>query len=478
MEADPSPTGAVGQGGVARALPCPARRTTPTARRDAAVGGSPRRRASDDERAGRAPRAGPGGGTGGDRPVDGRSQARDGGASTGCAAREVGWSGPPPRGWWRTSRSARSSAGVSWPCRRWPTSARPPAPLRRCSPRRSPYSPSRCSAWGEGCGGWAPRRLLGLAAAGAGAGLGMAASWDRPLALWIGVALLFGTASGLAYGVSVALAARLAPARRGAVTGVVVAAFAAGPVLLGVLGPRMVPVLGWRACVAGLALVVVCLLAGAVALVPDDWGDRADRGDQGDRSDPPPAPGSVDRRTVVPLWVLFAGGSAPGLFVFASAAPLAAERGLGPAAAGSAVSLLAAGNLGGRLVAGWWSDRVGRRPALAAALAVAAASVAGLAGPRAPWLVLSAFAGTGLAYGAVSALVPAATADRVGARAFPRAYGRVFTAWGCAGLLAPVVGGALTAGGQCAQVVLVVAVPLIPALLALLLLAPPPLGQA
>jgi MFS transporter, OFA family, oxalate/formate antiporter len=257
-------------------------------------------------------------------------------------------------------------------------------------------------------------------------------------------------------------------ARRGAVTGVVVAAFAAGPVLLGLLAPRAVPVLGWRACVTGLAVAVVGLLVLAAALAPADAPE-----DRVDRSGPPRAEGPVDRRTVVPLWVLFAGGAAPGLFVFAAAALLAGGRGLGPAAAGAAVSLLAAGNLGGRLVSGWWSDRVGRRPALATALALAALSVAGLAGPTAPWVVLGSFAGTGLAYGAVSALVPAATADRVGARAFPRAYGRVFTAWGCAGLAAPVVGGALTGGGQRADLVLVVAVPLVPAALALLLLAPP-----
>ncbi len=74
--------------------------------------------------------------------------------------------------------------------------------------------------------------------------------------------------------------------------------------------------------------------------------------------------------------------------------------------------------------------------------------------------------------------MPAATADRVGARAFPRAYGRIFTAWGCAGLMAPVAGGALTGGGQSAQAVLVVALPLIPAVLALLLLARPSTARA
>jgi MFS transporter, OFA family, oxalate/formate antiporter len=309
-----------------------------------------------------------------------------------------------------------------------------------------------------------PRRLLAAAAVAAGAGLGVAAIGQHPLALWCGVGLSFGAASGAAYGVSAALAARVIGPRRGAAIGLVVGAFAAGPVILGLLAPLALPLLGWRACAAGLAVAVGGLLAGAATLAPSER--MARRG-------PPDVAHRADRGAVIALWIVLAGGTAPGLFAFSSAAPLAAERGLGPTTAGAAVSLLAAGNLGGRLAAGWWSDRVGRRPSLTAALAVAAAAVGGLAGPVAPWLVLTSFAGTGLAYGAVSALVPAATADRVGTHAFPRTYGRVFTAWGCAGLAAPLVGGALTGGGgERAHLVLLIGVPLIPAALALLLTSP------
>jgi MFS family permease len=236
-----------------------------------------------------------------------------------------------------------------------------------------------------------------------------------------------------------------------------------------------VSAVGWRSCLAGLAVLVGCLLAGAAALAP---AERAAQG--GAAQDDGPAA----RRTVVLLWLLFAGGAAPGLLVFATAAPLAAGLGLAPAAAGAAVSLLAAGNLGGRLLCGWWSDRVGRRPALATSLAVAGVSVAGLAAPTAPWLVLGSFAGTGLAYGAVSALVPAVTADRVGAGAFPRAYGRVFTAWGFAGLAAPLLAGALAGpGGRDPGLPPAAALPLAGAAVALLLLGraagdPPRAGSA
>jgi MFS family permease len=184
---------------------------------------------------------------------------------------------------------------------------------------------------------------------------------------------------------------------------------------------------------AGLAVLVIVLLVGAAQLVPG----REPPGERRGRT------GSGPRRDVVLLWVVFAGGTAPGLLLFAHAVTVAGDRQLGPRAAGLAVSALAAGNLIGRLVAGAGSDRTGRLPALAAALTMCTVSIGALAVPASLSVLLVGFLGTGLAYGAVSALVPAATADRVGAAAFSTAYGVVFTGWGAAGLLAPVAGGPL-----------------------------------
>ncbi|MGY1637839.1 MFS transporter [Geodermatophilus sp. SYSU D00742] len=322
---------------------------------------------------------------------------------------------------------------------------------------------------GRGLRRLGPRRLLAGAAVLAGAGLGLTAVAERPELPWLGVGLLFGAANGLAYGVSVSLAARVTERRRGTASGLVVGAYAAGPVLLGLLAPSALPAAGWRTGLAVLAVATTALLAVAAVLAP---ADRPARSGGGRRGRP------AARGALVALWVLFAGGAAPGLVLFATAAPLAAARGLGPAAAGAAVSLLAAGNLAGRLAAGWWSDVVGRLPALATALAVTVAAVAALAASAAPAVVLPAFAAVGLAYGAVSALVPAATADRVGADAFPAVYGRVFTAWGCAGLLAPLLAGAVAAAGsQRPAALLVLVLPVVPAALAVLVLARRPAGR-
>lgn len=312
----------------------------------------------------------------------------------------------------------------------------------------------------------APRAVLVAAAAAAGSGLGLAAISQHPATLWCGVGLLFGAANGLAYAVAAGLAARTPVVRRGAVTGLVVAAYAAGPILLGVIGPRWVAVLGWRACLGGLAVVVTVLLLVAAGLAPGDrQRNRRDESAGG-------LPGPVGRRTVLLLWLVFAGGAAPALLIFAHALQVAGARGLGPGASGIAVSTLAAGNLLGRVGGGWSSDRVGRLPSLALALAATGISVGVLATTVPPGVVLAAFTIVGLSYGAVSVLIAVVTADRVGARAFPRAYGWVFTAWGCAGLIAPVAGGALLrAGEQAPALMMVAALPLLPAALALLALS-------
>ena len=307
-----------------------------------------------------------------------------------------------------------------------------------------------------------PRRLLVGAGLAAGAGLGLTAAGEEPGTPWVGIGLLFGAANGLAYGVAVALAARVPAAHRGTASGLVVGAYAAGPVGLGLVAPHVLPAVGWRTSLAVLAGLVAGLVGLAAALAPGGAGEQRRR----DRAEEP-----VPRTTVAALWVLFAGGAAPGLVVFAAAAPLAAARGAGPAAAGAAVSLLAAGNLAGRLGAGWWSDRVGRLPALAAALAATAVGVVGLAVASTPAVVLTGLLVVGLAYGATCALVPAATADRVGARAFPAVYGRVFTAWGCAGLLAPLLGGRVADAGGPPVGLLLLAVPLALAAVALAVLA-------
>ena len=128
-----------------------------------------------------------------------------------------------------------------------------------------------------------PRRLLRVAAAVGGGGLLLAATAQHPVVLLLGVGVLFGGANGLAYGVSVGLAARATASRRGTATGLVVSAYAAGPVLLGLVAPPALDAVGWRTSLACLAVAVAGLLAVAARLAPVEIpaGRRAGRPDSG-----------------------------------------------------------------------------------------------------------------------------------------------------------------------------------------------------
>lgn len=134
------------------------------------------------------------------------------------------------------------------------------------------------------------------------------------------------------------------------------------------------------------------------------------------------------------LWAAFCLGSAPALAAFAHAG----ELGGGATGTAVGVQLLSIGNFAGRIIAGPLSDRIGRPATLhgnSALLVVACAPFAVGAGPP---LALVALLLLGTQYGALSALVPAATSDLVPAERFGTTYGLVFSGWGVAGLLAPV----------------------------------------
>lgn len=306
-----------------------------------------------------------------------------------------------------------------------------------------------------------PRRLLVGAAAAAVGGLVLAASSRQPVGLLLGVSGLYGAANGVAYSVAATLAARVPTARRGTATGLVVACYAAPPVLLGVVGPIVIAEHGWRTCLLALACIAGALLLVAAALAPH----AAPR--------PPGGPhvtasSARSRKGATPwLWVLFAGGAAPALMVFAHAVTLGRQRGLEVASTGLVVSALATGNLLGRVAAGWVSDKVGRFPSLAVAVGAQSLPLAAVTWASGPVAIVGGSAVLGTCYGAVSALVPAATADVVGVSAFPRTFARVFTGWGAAGLTAPILGAAILGlASTTPSMVILTGLPLLPAGLA------------
>jgi OFA family oxalate/formate antiporter-like MFS transporter len=146
---------------------------------------------------------------------------------------------------------------------------------------------------------------------------------------------------------------------------------------------------------------------------------------------------------MIVLWVCFFLGSAVGVLVLSHASPLVASLGGTAEQAAWAVTLVTLGNGLGRLAGGPLCEQLPSRLMLAAAAlwnAIALTPV--LLSPGVTTALIAMF-GIGVGYGSLASAVPMAIVKSYGAERLSVVYGRLFTAWGTAGLLAPLVGGIL-----------------------------------
>jgi OFA family oxalate/formate antiporter-like MFS transporter len=105
------------------------------------------------------------------------------------------------------------------------------------------------------------------------------------------------------------------------------------------------------------------------------------------------------------------------------------------------VMIFAVFNTGGRILGGFLSDKIGRTSALLAVMIIQAANMFVFAFyTNIPLLILGVSV-AGIAYGALFALFPSTTADFFGVKNLGVNYGLVFTSWGIAGIIGPILAG-------------------------------------
>jgi len=270
--------------------------------------------------------------------------------------------------------------------------------------------------------------VIYLAVALLGALGAVAAGWASSFwGVWLGYSLFFGVANGLGYGFGLQHAARANPERAGWAMGVVTAAYASGAALAPLGFERAVAEGGFFLAMIGLATAV--LVVGVLAA----W--MVFRAGVSYQSRVRAVGGVLPAARIVWLWVGYGAGVAAGLMAIGHAAGIAEAAG---ATGWLAAAVLACCNLAGSLVAGTLADRVSMRRLLSALPLMTALSLIGLVLFMGQTLVFLGL--IGFAYGGTIAAYPAAIAQEFGEQG-PRAYGRVFTAWGTAGLFAPWLAG-------------------------------------
>ena len=239
----------------------------------------------------------------------------------------------------------------------------------------------------------------------------------------LGVGVLGGLGAGMAYLVPIATAVKWFPRYAGLVTGVSVAGFGGGAALVSQAATHLVvreglgPLAALR--ILGLVFALVILLAASQMKAPTKVVAA--------EAEPRKPLNSVSRRNFAALYLAMFTGLAAGFTVNANLRELAfADR----AAAGAvAVSLFALANAAGRIVWGFFHDRFPNALPLqvnlwcqAALLLLFSWSTSALSG-----YYLFAFL-AGFNYGGILVLYASSATRWYGPAAFPRVYGRLFSA--------------------------------------------------
>ncbi len=263
--------------------------------------------------------------------------------------------------------------------------------------------------------------------------------------------VLGGIGIGLAYVCPIAACIKWFPDKRGLVSGLAVAGFGAGSFFYAQFANYLIglgsPESSWRQAFIILgAIYMISILAGAQLLrnPPSGWlpvGQSPSQSSAKTMVSGHTWKEMVKTGTFYRLWAMFAFAASSGLMVIGHLSPFGQESGLAAAEAATIVGVLALFNGAGRVIWGFVSDRIGRQRTMLAMFVLNATVMFLLREMGRTTLLLAMAAATvGFCFGGTLAIFPSATADSFGTKYLGVNYGLMFTAYGVAGIIGPVVG--------------------------------------
>lgn len=300
-----------------------------------------------------------------------------------------------------------------------------------------------------------PRIVTTLGGLILGAGLAASAFVRTPAAMVLTFGIIGGVGIGLGYSATTPPAIKwFPPARKGLITGLVVSGVGIAAVYISPLTQYLLKACGIATTflVLGVgAAVLVTVLSQFVSNPPAGYQPLNGAGAVSNGGLGAPEAGAdsnldwhqmLRTRQFYQLWVMFVLGASAGLMIIAHVAMIAAEQarwawGFVP------VATLAVFNTLGRILSGVLSDRIGRTQTMVLAFLLQAMNLFLFAKYTSPPLLVFGSAFTGLCYGTIFTLMPAAAADFYGVRNLGVNYGTLFTAFGVAGVMGPVLGGVI-----------------------------------
>jgi len=280
---------------------------------------------------------------------------------------------------------------------------------------------------------------------------GLTTSAHNLFLLYLTFGILGGIGIGLAYIVPLAMLIRWFPDRRGFITGLAVAGFGLGAILIAQTAPPLL-----RSTSLGVAstfiylgiayLIIVVVASQFFRRAPDNyapvgWTPSAVQKATQTTRDYRLSEALRDPKWYV-LWLILALNVTAGAAVISVASPLAQKfTGVNELTAAIIVSVISIFNGAGRLFWAWLSDAIGRPFTFLAIFLVQIVAFLALAqiGLGGFGVLLLPAAIIGLCYGGGFGTMPAFAADFFGAKNSGTIYGAMLTAWSAGGIIGPIL---------------------------------------
>jgi OFA family oxalate/formate antiporter-like MFS transporter len=252
----------------------------------------------------------------------------------------------------------------------------------------------------------------------------------------IGIGVLAGAGIGFGYVCPLATCVKWFPRQKGLITGVSVAGFGAGAILLSSLAQAL---LGSHSLLSvfriiGISYGVVIVASAVVLSVPKTAESRQAVGI--------PLGTLVGNRV---LWGLFAGmfaGTFAGLLVIGNLKPIGLSQGLPGKVATLGISLLAVGNAIGRLTWGWVFDRIGRLSIYISLILMSlCVSILLLVGVGGTGTYYAACTMIGFCFGSCFVLYATSVCEEFGSERMGSIYPWVFLGYGASAITGPPLAG-------------------------------------
>jgi len=294
---------------------------------------------------------------------------------------------------------------------------------------------------------YGPRIMLVLTVALAGSAFALIASVSTLWQLYLFIGVLGGVGTSSFYLLSATTIARWFADRRGLALSLVLVGFNLGYVTAGPLAAWLITLLGWRAAYATLGGGAGLLaMVGAVSVrLPHGSEIAAGRSNRA----APPTPGGLTLREALTdprQWSLNASWLLQGGLVFmvtVHIVPYAHDRGASLAGASLVLTAYGVGALGGRLVSGFASDRLGTLTTVRAGFLAMTLAMIFLVWLPSPRMMLAAMALFGAGFAAADTMVAKVIPDVFGLRAIGAIMGVLNLGWRAGAALGPAVAGFL-----------------------------------